>query len=100
MTKFKVLFKGMIDDLKDAEMMINYACKLKDSEEDKGFSAEIAKYARTRLEHFMVFHKMFESEIAKEKDIGKETVQECMWEEIHEMYQDWYNDIDKKIKKY
>lgn len=40
------------------------------------------------------------SEIAKEKDIGKETVQECMWKEIHEMYQDWYNDIDKKIKKY
>ena len=100
MTKFKVLFKGMIDDLKDAEMMINYACKLKDSEEDKSFSAEIAKYAKTRLEHFMFFHKMFESEIAKEKDIGKETVQECMWEEIHEMYQDWYNDIDKKIKKY
>ena len=52
------------------------------------------------LEHFMVFHKMFEGEIAKEKNIGKETVQECMWEEIHEMYQDWYNDIDKKIKKY
>ena len=48
----------------------------------------------------MVFHKMFESEIAKEKDIGKETVQEYMWKEIHEMCQDWYNDIDKKIKKY
>ena len=100
MTKFKVLFKGMMDDLKDAEMMIDYACKLKDSEEDKSFSAEIAKYAKTRLEHFMVFHKMFEGEIAKEKNIGKETVQECMWKEIHEMYQDWYNDIDKKIKKY
>ena len=100
MTKYKVLFKGMIDDLKDAEMMVNYAYKLKDSEEDKSFSVEIAKYAKTRLEHFMVFHKMFESEIAKEKDIDKETVQKCMWEEIHELYQDWYNDIDKKIKKY
>ena len=44
MTKFKVLFKGMMDDLKDAEMMIDYACKLKDSEEDKGFSAEIARF--------------------------------------------------------
>ncbi|MCI6456115.1 MAG: hypothetical protein MSA56_00245 [Clostridium sp.] len=34
------------------------------------------------------------------KNIGKETVQECMWKEIHEMYQDWYNNIDRKIKKY
>ena len=43
---------------------------------------------------------MFEGEIAKKKNIGKETVQECMWKEIHEMYQDWYNNIDRKIKKY
>ena len=48
----------------------------------------------------MVFHKIFEGEIAKEKNIGKETVQECMWKETHEMYQDWYNNIDRKIKKY
>lgn len=100
MTKFKVLFKGMMDDLKDAEMMIDYACKLKETEEDKGFSTEIAKYAKTRLDHFMAFHKMFEAEAAKVKDVSKETVQECMWEESHEMYQEWYNDIDRKIKKY
>lgn len=100
MTKFKVLFKGMMDDLKDAEMMIDYACKLKDSEEDKVFSGEIAKYAKARLDHFMSFHKMFEAEAAKVKNVTQETVQECMWEESHEIYQDWYNDIDKKIKKY
>ena len=29
MKKFKALYKAMNDDLKDAEMMIEYACKIK-----------------------------------------------------------------------
>lgn len=100
MKKFKALFKAMNDDLKDAEMMIDYACAIRKKDEDKVLADEIAKYAKYRLDHFMTFHKLFEAEAAKEKSIDKETVQECMWEEAHDMFQDWYDEIEKKIKKY
>ena len=63
-------------------------------------SMEIAKYAQYRLEHFMNFHKLFENEASKEKKVDKETVSECMWHETHEMFQHWYDDIERKIKKY
>ena len=33
MEKFKALYKSMYDDLKDAEMMIDYACKVKEEDE-------------------------------------------------------------------
>ena len=100
MVKFKALYKGMNDDLKDAEMMIDYACEISKHEQDKAFADEIAKYAQYRLEHFMNFHKLFETEASKEKTVDKETVSECMWHETHEMFQHWYDDIERKIKKY
>lgn len=68
--------------------------------EDKALANEIAKYAQYRLEHFMNFHKLFETEASKEKTVDKETVSECMWHETHEMFQHWYDDIERKIKKY
>ena len=37
---FKYLYKKMSDDLKDADMLIDYACKLKEKEE----TLPIAKY--------------------------------------------------------
>ena len=49
MKKYKALYKGMNDDLKDAEMMIDYAYKIKKKEEDKALADEIAKYAQYRL---------------------------------------------------
>lgn len=48
----------------------------------------------------MNFHKLFETEASKEKTVDKETVSECMWHETHEMFQHWYDDIERKIKKY
>lgn len=100
MKKFKFLYKAMMDDLKDADMLIDYACELKESEEDKALANEIAKYAQARLDHFMSFHKIFESESAKVKEVSNDTVQGCMWNEAHEMYLSWYEDIEKKIKKF
>lgn len=100
MKKFKALYKGMNDDLKDAEMMIEYACKIKEYDEDKALADEFAKYAQYRLEHFMTFHKLFQNEASKEKDVSDETVSGCMWKETHEMFQNWYEEIEKKIKKY
>ena len=41
MKKFKALYKGMYDDLKDAEMMIDYACEIKEhNPDDKALADE------------------------------------------------------------
>lgn len=101
MTKFKALYKGMYDDLKDAEMMIDYACDIAEENiEDKGLATEIAKYAKYRLDHFIAFHKIFIEEAGKHKEVDSKTVAQCMWHEAHEQMQDWYDKIEKKIAKY
>lgn len=101
MKKFKALYKGMYDDLKDAEMMIDYACDIrKENSEDKFLADEIAKYASYRLNHFMDFHKLFQAEAGKQKEVSEKTVSMCMWEEMHQTMQDWYTKIKTKIEKY
>lgn len=101
MKKFKALYKGMYDDLKDAEMMIEYACEIKEHHpEDKALADELAKYAKYRLEHFMAFHKIFVDEAHKQKEVTEKTVANCMWHETHEQMQEWHDSISKKIMKY
>ena len=101
MKKFKALYKGMYDDLKDAEMMIGYACEIAEhNPEDKPLADELAKYAKYRLEHFMAFHKTFVEEAKKMKETTEKTVAQCMWHETHEQMQEWYDEISKKIAKY
>jgi hypothetical protein len=97
MKKFKALYHAMNDDLKDAEMMIDYACEIRD--EDKDIADELAKYAEYRLEHFMEFHKIFQEEATKAK-VNTETMETCLWHETHEMMQDWYYSTERKINKY
>ena len=101
MKKFKALYKGMYDDLKDAEMMIEYACEIAEhSPEDKPLADELAKYAKFRLEHFMTFHKIFVDHALKHKEVNEKTVDHCMWKESHEQMQEWYDKIAKKVNKY
>ena len=101
MEKFKALYKAMYDDLKDAEMMIDYACEIKEHHpEDKPLADELAKYAKYRLDHFMAFHKIFVTEASKQKEVDAKTVSNCMWEETHEQIQEWYSAIEKKVGKY
>lgn len=89
----------MYDDLKDSEMMIDYAFCIRE-EGDKVLADEIAKYAQYRLQHFSDFHKLFEQEVSKEKEISMETVHKCMWEEAHEALQEWHDKIERKVKSY
>lgn len=101
MKKYKALYKGMYDDLKDAEMMIDYACEIKEhTPEDKPLADELAKYAKYRLEHFAAFHRLFVEHAMKEKSIDMKTVEHCMWKESHEQMQEWHDEIEKKISKY
>lgn len=99
MKKYKALYNGMYDDLKDSEMMIDYAFCIRE-EGDKTLADEIAKYAQYRLQHFSDFHKLFEQEVSKEKEISMETVHKCMWEEAHEALQEWHDKIERKVKSY
>ena len=85
MKKFKALYQAMYDDLKDADMMIEYAYEVKEHDEDKALADELAKYAHFRLSHFMEFHKLFQSEAMKETKVNEKTVGDCMWHETHEM---------------
>ena len=100
MKKFKALYQAMYDDLKDADMMIEYACEIKEHDEDHSLATEIAKYAQYRLNHFMEFHKIFLEEAKKVKAVDHKTVSDCMWEETHEHMQEWYDSIKKKIDKF
>ena len=101
MKKFKALYQAMYDDLKDADMMIEYACEIKEhNEQDKTLAAELAKYAQSRLAHFMEFHKLFVAETKKVENVDKKTVSDCMWEETHEHLQEWCEQIKKKIEKF
>ena len=101
MKKYKALYKGMYDDLKDAEMMIEYACEIAEhTPDDKALADELAKYAKYRLEHFMSFHKLFVEHAMKEKGVDGKTVEKCMWHEAHEQMREWHDRIEKKIGKY
>ena len=103
MSKFKMLYKAMYDDLKDADMLTEYACKLREkSPEDKSLADELMKYGKYRLDHFMEFHKLFVAEAKKEvtDDSHKTKVDECLWEVTHDNLQEWMEDIEARIKKY
>ena len=101
MEKFKAFYKAMYDDLKDAEMMIDYAHEIvEEHAEDKPLADELVKYAKFRMEHFMAFHKLFVEEAHKQKQVTEKTVEHCMWKESHEQVQEWHDKIAKKIAKY
>lgn len=44
MKKYKALYKGMYDDLKDAEMMIDYAYCIREEQEHDKIERKINKY--------------------------------------------------------
>lgn len=102
MTKmYKYLYKKMHDDLKDAEMLIDYACELK----KEGGHDEVAKFfaesAALRLtKSFKETHSLFTSHSTQEKSFGEETVINCLWDAQHEQMMDWYDKIAKKIEKF
>ena len=61
MMKYKALYQGMYDDLKDADMMIGYAHEIKaEGPDDKDLADELAKYAKFRLDHFVNFKYFFD----------------------------------------
>lgn len=104
MTKYKALYQGMRDDLKDAEMMINYAHEIQE-EGDKTLADDFAKYATYRLEHFDNFHKILLDELKASKDTDdddddKEEIEACLWKETDKALKEWHNKIKSEIEQY
>lgn len=97
MSKFKALYKMMNDDLKDAEMIIDYAYELK--EDDKQLADILATDAKNRLAHFNELHKIFVDE-TKEIKMDKEKVYDCLWDTTHEYMMERYECVEKCIEKY
>ena len=104
MLKFKALYKGMYDDLKDAEMFIEYALELKGNPNDGKVAKELADYASERMKHFKIFHELFSSEattwLKSSKADSKDMVEGCLWDITHEHMQDWAKKIKDKIESF
>ena len=102
MTKmYKYLYKKMHDDLKDAEMLIDYACELK----HEAGHEDVAKYCAESAVHrlsksFKEAHALFTAHATQEKGFGEETVTNCLWDVQHEQMLDWYDKIAKKVDKF
>jgi len=88
----------MLDDLKDAEMVIDYACEIK--EECKDLSENFAKYASIRLNHFIDMHKFFVEKATKDNTKNYDDISNCLWDVTHDNMKEWYEHVEKKIKGY
>lgn len=94
----KFLYKKMMDDLKDADMLADWAECCKEKEE-----AEMMKYfgttATARLKDLKETHALFEQYVKTHSNgVTQETVHECLWDEQHKYLMEWYNSIEEKIK--
>lgn len=100
MKKYKALYCAMYDDLKDADMLIDDACAIREENaEDTRVAEELVKYAIERMSHFESFHSLFQKEV-QDSGVTQETVHACLWEETHEHMVEWAESIKKKIKNY
>lgn len=97
---YKYLYKKMYDDLKDAEYLIDHACKLKEAgcEDVAKHMAECAVYRLSKS--FKEAHALFTTHAAQEKDFNAETPVNCLWDVQHEQLMEWYDKIAKKVEKF
>lgn len=89
----------MTDDLKDGEMLIDYACCLKEEGEETlaKLCLEDAAYRLTKS--FKEFHNQFISSAQQEKGFNEETVATCLWDVQHEEMMEKYDNLIKRIEK-
>ena len=77
MKELKTLYQIIYDDLKDSQMLIDYAKELKDS--NKQLADTYMTDAKNRLAHSQQMHKQFTSIIQTLEENGeKEKVADCL----------------------
>lgn len=97
--KYKYMYKKLYDDLKDADMLINWAYEMKEEGCDD-VAKHFAENAMVRLtKSFKETHTLFTAHAQKEEKTS-ENIYECLWEVQHEQMQEWYNKIAKKIESF
>lgn len=99
MNVLKYLCKTICDDLKDGEMLIDYAKELRSSY--KSLSESYASDAKNRLQHSQQMLK----ELTKivEEMIGtsaNDSLASELWQMIASHYAEWQEKLDLCIKKY
>lgn len=98
---YKYLYTKMYDDLKDADMLVEYAEKMKEDGD-----AELTKYfgelVLARLKSFKDAHTLFQQRATKEGHTfgkNKDLIESYLWEKQHKQLQDWYHKIEECVKK-
>lgn len=101
MKTLKHLYNIIYDDLKDAEMHVNYAEDMV-KEGHKQLADSVIVNAKNRLTHAMKIHEEFVAIVKtmKEGHDTKDKVGECLWDSTHEHFVEWYNKIDSCITKW
>lgn len=100
MIKFEALYQLLMDDLTDADMLIDYACKIREeSEEDENLAKTFKNEAEERLAHFTKFHNVFEDQV-EQYNIDKQQISYCLWQASHTYCMNYKDKIDKKIKDF
>lgn len=102
MEKYKMMYKTMYDDLKDSDMLIDYAYKLKEKGEMET-ARYMAERAKVRMEQLAKIHELFKSQALAEeqsKEVDSKKVRDCLWEETHKHLVEWAHSIKEKIKAF
>lgn len=95
MTAYKALYKKMSDDLKDAEMWLDWAHHMKDDKDHEELVKYLVISAKTRAEtDFPTSFKMFEDICQKDKD-GM-----CLCETVADHLENWQEDLIRRIQKW
>lgn len=101
MKTLKMLYKVIYDDLKDADMIVEYAHEIAE-EGHKSVADSMIVNAKNRLNHAMATHEQFTKIVGemKNKEEHKDKVGECLWDVTHEHFVEWYNHIESCIAKW
>lgn len=94
MLKYKALYKKMMDDLKDAGMWLDWAKELQDS------SSEVSKFLFTQAKEritvsFPQTMQLFEQISKTDKTMENNSLKEFLKDSLEE----WYEDLENKMKK-
>lgn len=96
-----MLYKIMMEQLGDADMIVGWAEKCKECEEPdlmKFFGASATERIKDFKEAHALLQQYVKSETANTPTVTSETVSTCLWEEQHEYLQNWLDKIEKRIK--
>lgn len=94
MLKYKALYKKMTDDLKDSDMWLDWAKELEES------SPEVSKFLYTAAKErltvsFPQTMQLFEQICKADKSMEGNSLKDLLKDNLN----DWYENLERKLKK-